>query len=289
MQANLQPKEKFNLSNLKGLGSTGAPLPPEGFDWVYDWVNRDILLGSVSGGTDVCTAFVGSCPLLPVRSGEIQCRCLGAKVEAFDDEGSSLINEVGELVLTEPLPSMPLFFWNDPGDVHLRESYHETYKGIWRHGDWIKITDRGSSIIYGRSDATLNRGGVRMGTSEFYRVLEELPEVLDSLVVDTGQLGDHGYLFLFIVLAEGAILDDALHGKIRRKIRVELSPRHVPDEIHAIEEVPKTLNGKKLEIPVKRILSGDPAESVVNKDALTNSNVLSYFEDLAASFSSLDS
>jgi acetoacetyl-CoA synthetase len=212
-----------------------------------------------------------------VRAGEIQCRGLGAKVEAFDPQGRPVIGEVGELVLTEPLPSMPLRFWNDPGMKRYQASYFDTYPGVWRHGDWIKITPRGSCVISGRSDATLNRAGVRMGTSEFYRAVEELPEVMDSLVVDTGQLGREGRLLLFVVLRGGETLDDALRARIREKLRTDLSPRHVPDEIHAIGEVPYTLNGKRLEVPVKRILSGVPAETAVSADAMRNPESLRFF------------
>ncbi len=280
-KAGLEPGRAFDLSRLRGLGSTGAPLPPEGFQWVYEHVKRDLHLGSASGGTDVCTAFVLSCPLLPVRAGEIQCLGLGAKVEAFDDRGQPVIGEVGELVLTEPLPSMPVFFWNDPGKERYRASYFETYPGVWRHGDWIKITPRGSCVIYGRSDSTLNRGGVRIGTSEFYRVVEEMPEVLDSLVVDTGRLGREGRLLLFVVLRDGAALDPTLRSSIRQRLREAMSPRHVPDEIYAIPEVPRTINGKKLEVPIKRILDGTPADSACSPDAMSNPQALRFFIDLA--------
>ena len=280
MKTGYSPHRELDLSRLRALGSTGAPLVPEGFRWVYDHVNADILLGSCSGGTDLCTAFVLSCPLLPVRAGEIQCRGLGAKVEAFDASGRSVVNEVGELVITEPLPSMPVSFWNDPDGERYRSSYFEVYPGVWRHGDWIKITSRGSCVIYGRSDATLNRAGVRMGTSEFYRVVEELPEVLDCLVVDTGQLNHEGRLLLFVVLRDGRPLDETLKARIRERLRNELSPRHVPDEIYAIPEVPRTLNGKKLEVPVKRILHGASAEEAVSADAMSNPAALRFFVDL---------
>jgi acetoacetyl-CoA synthetase len=282
-KAGIRPGHELDLSRLKGLGSTGAPLSPEGFEWVYREVSGDLLLGSVSGGTDVCTAFVLSCPLLPVRSGEIQCRGLGAKVEAFRPDGRPVLNEVGELVITEPLPSMPVSLWNDPEGRRYRESYFDVFPGVWRHGDWIKVTDRGSCVIYGRSDSTLNRGGVRMGTSEFYSVVEELPEVLDSLVVDTSQLGVEGKLLLFVVLAPGAQLDDALRQRIRQSLTRNLSPRHVPDAMSAIDAVPRTLNGKKMEVPVKRILAGAPVEQVMSKDAMSNPESLEYFVALARS------
>ena len=281
MKAGIGPGKEFDIASLRGVGSTGAPLSREGFRWVYEKVKPDVLLGSVSGGTDMCTAFVGSCPILPVHAGEIQCWWLGARVEAYDDHGRSVVDEVGELVITEPLPSMPLYFWSDPEGRRYRESYFETFPGVWRHGDWIKITRRNSCIIYGRSDSTIKRGGVRMGTSELYRVVEELDEVTDSLVVDTSQLDAEGQLLLFLVLKEGLQLDDALRRQIREKLRSELSPRYVPDEIYVIPEVPKTLNGKKLEVPVKRILMGTPAEEAVSRDAMSNPQSLQFFEGLA--------
>jgi acetoacetyl-CoA synthetase len=261
-KAGIVPKSRHRLEHLRAIGTTGAPLPADGFAWVYANVHPDLLLASVSGGTDVCTAFVLSCPWLPVHAGEIQCAGLGAKVEAYDESGRALENQVGELVLTLPLPSMPLCFWNDPGDRRRLESYFGNFPGVWRHGDWVKKTPRGGFIIYGRSDSTLNRGGVRMGTSEFYRVVESVPEVLESLVVDTSTLDDpNGKLWLFVVLREGIpALDGALTSRLRDVIRRELSPRHVPDRIRAVSSIPKTLNGKKLEVPVKKILlGGDPA------------------------------
>ncbi|MGH8935167.1 MAG: acetoacetate--CoA ligase [Acidimicrobiia bacterium] len=281
-RAGLEPGKELDLGRLRAVGSTGAPLSPEGFAWVYEHVKEDLLLGSVSGGTDLCTAFVCSCPLLPVRAGELQCRALGAKVEAYDEQGRSVIDRVGELVITEPMPSMPVSFWNDPSGERYREGYFESYPGVWRHGDWIKITPRGSCVIYGRSDSTLNRGGVRMGTSEFYRVVEELPEVTDSLVVDTGRLGEEGLLLLFVVLRDGVRLDEKLHDRITEALRTELSPRHVPDEIHAIPDVPRTLSGKKLEIPVKKILTGSPAEEAARADSLANPKSLEFFVKLTA-------
>lgn len=285
LKAGIEPGRDFDLSRIVGIGSTGAPLPPEGFAWVYEHVKRDVLLGSTSGGTDVCTAFVGPCPLLPVRSGELQCRGLGAKVEAFDEQGRSVIGQVGELVITAPMPSMPLFFWNDPDGRRYRESYFEHYPGVWRHGDWIKINPSGSCVIYGRSDATLNRGGVRMGTSEFYRAVD-LPEVLDSLVVDTSQLGPDGRLIegrlvLFVVLRPGVELTEELKRRISEKVRRELSPRHVPDEIYAAPDIPKTLNGKKCEVPVKRVLLGAPPERAISRDALSNPESFAFYVELA--------
>jgi len=279
-KAGLSPGAAHDLSALRGIGSTGAPLPPEGFAWVYENVGRDLLLGSVSGGTDVCTGFVVSCPLLPVFAGEIQCRGLGAKVESFDPDGHPLVGEVGELVLSEPLPSMPLLFWNDPEGRRLHESYFDMYPGVWRHGDWLKITPRGSCVVYGRSDSTLNRDGVRMGTSEFYRIVEDIPEIADSLVVDTGSLLREGRLWLFVVLRAGAGLGDELRARVRRTLRAAISPRHVPDEIRAVPSVPRTLSGKKLEIPVKKILMGTSPEKAASRDTLADPSSLDAFAEL---------
>jgi acetoacetyl-CoA synthetase len=278
----IEPKSACDLSALASIGTTGAPLPVDGFAWVYEAIGRHVLLGSVSGGTDVCTAFVLSCPLLPVHAGEIQCRGLGAKVEAFDEHGAPHTDQVGELVLTEPLPSMPVFFWSDPDGARYAESYFSVYPGVWRHGDWIKITSRGSAIIYGRSDSTLNRGGVRMGTSEFYRVVEALPEIADSVVIDTASLDETtGKLLLFVALRPGNALTDELKKRIASTIRRELSPRHVPDRIHAVPEIPRTLNGKKLEVPLKRILTGTAPERAVNPGTLANPSALDAFVTFA--------
>jgi acetoacetyl-CoA synthetase len=277
MKAGIQPGTTFDLSKLRGLGSTGSPLPPEGFGWVYDQINRDIWLASVSGGTDVCSAFLGGSILLPVHAGELQCRALGAKVESFDEQGKPLVNEMGELVITEPLPSMPLFFWNDPQEKRYRESYFDVYPGVWRHGDWVKITSSGSAVIYGRSDSTINRKGIRMGSSEIYRVVEDIPEILDSLVVGIERPGGNYYMPLFVVMKPGIELDDALKAKIRDKIRSNLSPHHVPDEIFAIAEVPRTLNGKKLEVPVKKLFMGVPLEKAISVDSMSNPQAMQYF------------
>jgi acetoacetyl-CoA synthetase len=269
-KAGVDPAREVDLSALHTIGSTGSPLPPEGFAWLYEHVAPDVLVGSTSGGTDVCTSFVTSCPLLPVHPGEIQCRALGAKVESFDEHGRPVIGQVGELVVTEPLPSMPLFFWNDPDGERYRDSYFSTWPGVWRHGDWLEITERGTCVISGRSDSTLNRGGVRMGTAEFYRVVEGLEEIVDSLVVDASDPGGEGRLLLFVVLRPGVELDDGLRDRIRAAVRTDLSPRHVPDRIDAIAEVPRTLSGKKLEVPVKRMLTGVPLEKAVSEGALAN-------------------
>jgi acetoacetyl-CoA synthetase len=281
MKADLKPGEIYDLSKLRAMGSTGSPLPPEGFQWVYEHVKRDIWLASVSGGTDVCSAFVVGSVLLPVYAGELQCRALGARVEAFDEQGHSVIDEVGELVLTEPLPSMPLYFWNDPEGKRYRESYFDVYPGVWRHGDWIKITLRGSAIIYGRSDSTINRQGIRMGSSEIYRVVEGLPEVLDSLIVGVELPGGNYYLPLFVVMREGVELNDDLIAKIKQQLRTNVSPHHVPDEILSIKEVPRTLNGKKLEVPIKKLFMGVPVEKAVSMDALSNPQSIQYFIEFA--------
>ena len=281
MNAGMQPGKNHDLSSLKVMGSTGSPLSSEGFKWVYERVKNDIWLASVSGGTDPCTAFVGGCPILPVHAGELQCRCLGVKAEAFDESGASLVNRVGELVISEPMPSMPLFLWNDPENRRYLESYFEMYPGAWRHGDWIKITEKGSALITGRSDSTLNRMGVRFGSSEIYGVVEDLPQVNDSLIVGFEPRAGGYYMPLFVVLKEGLALDEMLKTKINQKIRSTLSPRHVPDDIFAILEVPKTLNAKKLEVPVKKILMGEPVEKAVNVDSMSNSDSIHFFVELA--------
>jgi acetoacetyl-CoA synthetase len=272
MKAGVEPGDGRNLSRLRALGSTGSPLSPEGFRWVYEHVGRDTWLFSTSGGTDLCTAFVGGCPILPVYEGELQARALGAAVEAWDPEGRPLIGEVGELVVTKPMPSMPLYLWNDPDGERYRESYFDTYPGVWRHGDWIEITERGTAIITGRSDATINRGGVRMGTAEIYSAVLNLDEIVDALVVDV-----EGHMPLFVVLRDGAELDDDLTKRIRTRIREDCSPRHVPDEVVAVGEVPRTLSGKVLELPVKRILMGTPPEQAASRDSLANPEALDFF------------
>jgi acetoacetyl-CoA synthetase len=281
MKAEIEPGKTYDLSKLRTIGSTGSPLPPEGFNWIYEHVKRDVWLVSISGGTDLCASLVGGCVLLPVTSGELQCRALGAKVEAFDEQGQPLIDEVGELVVTEPMPSMPLFFWNDPGGTRYAESYFGMYPGIWRHGDWIKITPRGSAIIYGRSDSTINRMGIRMGSSEIYRVVEGLPEVLDSLIVGVELPGGRYYMPLFVVLRENVPLTEDLKARIKQKLRTEVSPHHVPDEILAIPEVPRTLSGKKLEVPVKKLFMGVPVEKAVSVGAMGNPGSIQYFIALA--------
>jgi acetoacetyl-CoA synthetase len=281
-KAGLEPGRELDLSALRGIGSTGSPLPTAGFDWVHDAVSPAIQLGSLSGGTDLCTGFLGPSPLVPVWAGEISCRMLGARVEAFDPDGRSVVGREGELVITAPMPSMPVGLWGDDDGSRLREAYFSTYPGVWRHGDWVTITERGTCIVTGRSDATLKRGGIRIGTAEFYGIVEALPEVADSLVVHLEDgAGGPGELLLFVVPREGRGLDDELRGRIGAALRQELSPRHVPDMILEVPAVPRTLSGKKLEVPVKRILLGAPPDVAASKDALADPSSLAPFEALA--------
>jgi len=275
LKAHLTPAADHDLSALRALGSTGAPLSPEGFRWIADEVGADVQICSVSGGTDLCTAFVGAAPDVPVWLGELSCRTLGAAVESYSATGQPLTDEVGELVITRPMPSMPIRLWNDADGSRLHEAYFDTYPGIWRHGDWIRITPRGSAVIYGRSDSTLNRGGVRMGTSEFYRVVESFDEVKDSLVIDTSS-DTEGELLCYVVLATGVTLD-SLVPRLKTTLRSALSPRHVPDQFIQVAEIPRTLNGKKCEVPVKKILAGTPPEQAVSRDALANPSSLAAF------------
>jgi acetoacetyl-CoA synthetase len=275
----VEPRAGRDLSRLDSVGSTGSPLAPEGFDWVREQLGEDVWLFSTSGGTDVCTAFVGGVPTLPVYRGELQARALGAKVEAWSEDGRPLVGEVGELVITEPMPSMPLYLWGDEDGSRYHESYFSTFPGVWRHGDWIEITDRGTAIITGRSDATINRGGVRMGTSELYRSVLGLDEILDALVVDVPS-GEGSRMTLFVVLRNGAELDDRLESEIRRRIRDDCSPRHVPDAVLAAPAIPRTLSGKILEVPIKRLLMGAPVDEVASRDSLANPEALEWFARL---------
>ena len=278
LNAGLVPRDLADLSKVRMVGATGAPLSPDGFGWVYGSVSSEVLLASISGGTDVCTAFAGGTPLAPVYAGEIQTRMLGCAMAAYDAEGNEVMDEVGELVVTAPMPSMPIGFWGDPDGAAYRAAYFEAYPGVWRHGDWCRIVSaRGSVVITGRSDATLNRGGVRLGTAEFYRVVNALPEISDSLVVDVAD-----QLMLFVVLADGVSLDDDLRARIRRALRAQLSPRHVPDRIDPVGDLPRTLNGKNLEVPVKRILLGQPVGQAVATSALANPESLDAFLALKA-------
>jgi acetoacetyl-CoA synthetase len=281
-KSGLRPVDRFDLAALRAVGSTGAPLSPEGFRWIADAVSGTAQICSVSGGTDLCTAFVGSAPDVPVWLGELSCRALGAAVAAYDESGFPVVDQVGELVVTQPMPSMPVYFWNDPDGSRLREAYFDMYPGVWRHGDWIKITGRGSAVIYGRSDSTLNRGGVRMGTAEFYRVVENLDEVVDSLVIDTSGAGSSdGELLCFVVLADGVSLAD-VEPRLHRDLREQLSPRHVPNRFFAIDAIPRTLNGKKCEVPVKKILAGVDVDRAISRDALRDPSALRPFVEMAA-------
>jgi len=281
MKADLEPGAGRDLGALKAIGSTGSPLSPEGFDWIYEHVGSDTWLFSTSGGTDLCTAFVGGVATLPVYRGELQARALGAAVEAWNEEGEPVVGEVGELVVTEPMPSMPIYFWGDEDGSRYRESYFEMFPGTWRHGDWIELTRRGTAIIYGRSDSTINRGGIRMGTSEIYRAVLGIEEIVDALVVDLPRPGTDGWMPLFVVMREGAELDAELPKEIARRVREQCSPRHVPDEVFEIDEVPRTLSGKVLEVPVKKILMGTPVEKAASRDSLANPAALDYFVAMA--------
>lgn len=282
VKGDVHPRAGRDLSPLRAIGSTGSPLAPEAFDWVYRELGPDLWLFSTSGGTDVCTAFVGGVPTLPVHRGELQACSLGARIEAWGPDGVARVGEVGELVITEPMPSMPLGLWGDADGSRLRDSYFTPWPGIWRHGDWIELTERGTAVITGRSDATINRGGVRIGTSELYRAVLGLPEVADALAVDLPEPGTEGRLHLFLVLRSGTGLDDELAARVRRTIREQCSPRHVPDEVHAVPAIPRTLSGKLLEIPVKRILAGAAAEGAASRDALADPAALAWFEAFAA-------
>jgi len=279
--AEITPQKDLDLSSLRAIGSTGSPLLPESYRWIYSEVGADTYLVPISGGTDFVSGFVGGVPTLPVRIGEMSCRCLGAAVQAFNDDGQTVIAEVGELVCTKPMPSMPLYFWNDEDNRRYLESYFDLWPGVWRHGDWIKITEDGGAIIYGRSDATINRYGIRMGTSELYAAVEALPEVTDSLVVDLEFLGRESYMPLFVVLKDGVELDDDLVSRIRETIKKNLSPRHVPNDIYDIEDVPRTFSGKKLEIPIRKLLLGQPVDKVINKDTMGNPESVDYFVEFA--------
>ena len=282
--AGVEPATRYDLAVLRTLGITGSPLPDDGFDWAAGQFGDRVLVNSMSGGTDICSGFVAGNPWLPVYRGELSGPCLGVDVTAFDAGGAEIIGELGELVVRAPMPSMPVQFWNDPGNERYRAAYFDTYPGVWRHGDWVTFTERRSCIISGRSDATLNRGGVRLGTAEFYAVVEELPEVADSLVVhleDSG--GGPGDLLLFVALRPGAGLDEDLRARIRAALRTQLSPRHVPDSIEVVPAVPRTMTGKKLETPIKQILRGRAPSDVVSPDAVSDFSAIAEFVRLARS------
>jgi acetoacetyl-CoA synthetase len=283
-KAGLQIGKEFDLASIRQLCAAGSPLPAEGFDWVYEQLGPDLLLNVGSGGTDVCCGIVQGSPLQPVYRGEIAGRCLAVDTAAFDPHGNEVVGELGELVIRKPMPSMPVRFWNDPDGERYRSAYFDEYPGVWRHGDWILFTERGSCVITGRSDATLNRGGVRMGTAEFYTVVEDQPEVDDSLVVHLEDPeGGPGELVLFVALHEGVALDDDLRKRLAGALRGALSPRHVPDTVEAVPAIPRTLTGKKLELPVKRILLGARAQEVASRDALANPEAIDAFVEYAES------
>ena len=284
IKAGIQPNQQFDLSRIRAVGSTGSPLSIDGFQWIYDNINGSLALESLSGGTDLCTAFVGGARTLPIYAGELQGPSLGAKVEAWDESGQAVIDEVGELVIVEPMPSMPLYFWNDPEMARYKSSYFEMFPGRWRHGDWIKINERNGCVIYGRSDSTINRQGIRMGTSEIYRVVESFDEVIDSLIIDLEFHGRESYLPLFVVLRDGQPLTDELKKRINLKLRTDVSPRHVPNDTFQIKEVPYTLSGKKMEVPIRKILLGLDIEKAANPGAMRNPEAIQYFLDFAQGF-----
>jgi acetoacetyl-CoA synthetase len=277
MKKELQPGEQFDLSALRSIGSTGAPLPSDGFKWIYESIKPDVWLCSMSGGTDVCTAFVGGCPVLPVYEGEIQCRALGASVYAYDDTGAQIEDQVGEMVITKPMTCMPIYFWNDPDMIRYKSSYFEMFPGIWRHGDWIRITPRNGLVIYGRSDATLNRHGVRIGTAEIYRAVDLVPQIQDSIIINLEKTDGSHYMPLFVVMKEGAPLTAVIEDKIKSVLKSEYSPRHVPDDIIVCPEIPFTISGKKMEAPLKRILMGMDTEKAINRDAMRNPGAIDFF------------
>ena len=285
IKAEIHPNQRYDLSRIRAVGSTGSPLTTDGFAWIYDNLNETLALESLSGGTDLCTAFVGGARIKPIYLGEIQGAALGAKVQAYNEAGQPVLNEVGELVITEPMPSMPLYFWGDEEMERYRESYFEMFPGVWRHGDWIEFNERGGCVIYGRSDSTINRMGIRMGTSEIYRVVESFDEVRDSLIVDLELLGRDSYMPLFLVLSEGATLTETLKQQITQKLRAEVSPRHVPNEMFVIDEVPYTLSGKKMEVPIRKILLGQDPAKAANRGAMRNPQTIDYFVALAKQLS----
>ncbi|MFD0272094.1 acetoacetate--CoA ligase [Streptomyces sp. NPDC127106] len=283
-KAGVHPSRDHDLSAVKCVATTGSPLPPDGFRWLHDEFaegGMDLWIASVSGGTDVCSCFAGAVPTLPVHIGELQAACLGTDLQSWDPSGKPLTGEVGELVVTNPMPSMPIYFWNDPDGSRYRDSYFEMFPGVWRHGDWITLTDHGSVVIHGRSDSTLNRQGVRMGSADIYEAVERLPEIKESLVIGLEEPNGGYWMPLFVHLAPGATLDDDLRGRIKATIRAELSPRHVPDEVIEVPGIPHTLTGKRIEVPVKRLLQGTPMEKAVNPGSVDNLDLLHFYVELA--------
>ena len=280
-KAGLSPGARHDLAALRAIASTGSPLPPATFQWIHAAVGERVWPISTSGGTDICSAFVSGNPLLPVRAGEIQCRCLGAAIDVLDEDGRALRDEVGELVLTAPLPSMPVRFWNDPDGERYRASYFDHYPGVWRHGDWATLTDDGSLVILGRSDSTLNRQGVRIGTAEIYAAIDGLPEIADSLIIGVEEPDGGYWMPLFVALEPAADLDEGLRDRILGAIRTAASPRHVPDEVVQVPAIPRTHTGKKLEIPIKRIFMGADPAATLNRGSVSDPVALDAFVALA--------
>ena len=283
-KAGARPADCYDLSALRAILSTGSPLPESAWRWVYDAVKKDLLLGSDCGGTDVCTAFIGTNPLLPVYAGEMQAPYLGVRIEAWSAAGEPVVGQVGEMVITAPMPSMPVRFWNDPDGSRYRDAYFGTFPGVWRHGDWMTVTTDGTYVVHGRSDSTINRGGVRMGSADIYQAVDSLPEIAASLVIGAELPDGDYYMPLFVVMAPGATLNDDLITRIRRNIRADVSPRHIPDDIVAAPGVPVTVTGKKLEVPVKRLLQGTPEATAVNRATVANPDVLDWYADYAARY-----
>jgi acetoacetyl-CoA synthetase len=281
MKEKIDPASTCDLSTLRSISSTGSTLPSEGFEWIYQSVKADLWLVSMSGGSDVCSAFVGGNPTWPVYAGEIQCRALGCKLKAYSDEGLPIDNEVGEMVIESPMPSMPIYFWNDPDFKRYRESYFQTFPHVWRHGDWVKITVHHGVVIYGRSDATLNRGGVRIGTSEIYRAVDKINEVKDSLIICIEQKGGTFWMPLFVVMKAGQTLTEDIRQRITKTLRQDYSPRHVPDEIIEVADIPYTISGKKTETPVKKVLMGNDPAKVLNAGTLRNPSSMDAFIAMA--------
>jgi acetoacetyl-CoA synthetase len=279
--AGIVPKDRFDLTNLQSLTMAGSPVTAEHMQWVYDNVKSDLWVVSGSGGTDCCTGFTGGVATQPVYAGEMQARALGVAAFSFDPEGKVLVDEVGELVMTQPMPSMPLYFWNDPGNTRYLESYFDMYPGIWRHGDFVRFNARGGGFVLGRSDATLNRHGVRIGTAEIYRSLATLDEIEDTLIVNLDLPGGKFFMPLFVKLRGNRELDDTVRERIRNRLRIDYSPRHVPDRFYRVDAIPMTLTGKKLEVPIRRILTGVAPEKAANRAALANPAALDYFIDYA--------
>ena len=284
MKRGLEPGKDFDLSKLRSIGSTGAPLPPEAFQWVYKSVSKDVWLCSMSGGTDVCTAFVGGCPFVPVYEGQIQCRTLGCELLAYDENGNSVTGSLGEMVIEKPMPSMPVFFWNDIDNQRYLASYFENFPKKWCHGDWININDNGSLTIHGRSDATLNRKGIRIGTAEIYAVLNDIPTIRESLILNLEKADGSDVMPLFVVMSKDTPFSTDIKQDINQMLKERCSPRHVPDMILEVPDIPFTLSGKKMEVPVKKLLLGMNSSQDMNKDSIKNPEAMVFFEQFAPKF-----